>query len=546
MTDPYNNDAAQQGQPQQPAQPQPAQQQPASVVQPTQQQAPVPPQAANQGYQASQQQTYQQASYQQAYQQQPYQQASYQQTSYQAPANPAQPVKQPKKMSPNVKTFGIAFAGAALACVIGIGGFSVANGVKTGNGTTVTLGASSNTEITAQDSDGSLAETVASKALPSVAAIDVYTEDTSSSSLFGYGYGSNGSGSSSSDLTESSLGSGVVLSEDGYIVTNNHVIEGAAALKVTVGGEEYDADVVGTDESSDIAVVKLRDASGLTPIELGDSDNLTTGEWVMSIGSPFGLEQSVATGIVSATSRSQIMSNSSSSSGSDGYGYGYGNGSSSSSSSSSSGYTIYPNLIQTDAAINPGNSGGALVDKNGKLIGINTLITSYSGNYSGVGFAIPVNYAVNIAQQIIEGKTPTHAQLGVTLSTVNSQNAKRYGLSVDSGAYVTGVSSNSGAATAGLQTGDIITKFEGNKVESASDLMLDVRSKNPGDTVTIEVNRDGETKTMQVTLGSDESSQTSSSSSSTQKNGSNSGSNESLLNRLFNNGSSSSSKSDAA
>ena len=478
------------------------------------------------------------------YGQQPCNQQPYQQPSYQSPIPPAQPAQPQKKGPSTAKTFGTAFAGAALACVIGIGGFALVNGVGA-NGASVTLGATTNTQITAQDSDDSLAETVASKALPSVAAIDVYTEDTSST-LFGYGYGSNSSSSSSnsSSLTESSLGSGVVLSEDGYIITNNHVIEGAAALKVTVGGEEYDADVVGTDESSDIAVVKLRDASGLTPIELGDSDNLTTGEWVMSIGSPFGLEQSVATGIVSATSRSQIMSNSSSSSGSDGYGYGYGNGSSS--SSSSSGYTIYPNLIQTDAAINPGNSGGALVDKNGKLIGINTLITSYSGNYSGVGFAIPVNYAVNIAQQIIEGKTPTHAQLGVTLSTVNSQNAKRYGLSVDSGAYVTGVSSNSGAATAGLQTGDIITKFEGNKVESASDLMLDVRSKNPGDTVTIEVNRDGETKTMQVTLGSDESSQTSSSSSSTQKNGSNSSSNESLLNRLFNNGSSSSSKSDAA
>ncbi len=544
MTDPYNTDDAAS----QPTQPQPTQQ-PAgaasSAQQPTQQQAPVPPQVASQGYQASQQ-PYQQPYQQASYQQQPYQQ-SYQQTNYQAPvnaANPAQQAKQPKKMSPTAKTFGVAFAGAALACVIGIGGFSLVNGGKTASGNTVTLGASTNTEITAQDSDDSLAETVASKALPSVAAIDVYTEDTSSS-LFGYGYGSNGSSSSSSDLTESSLGSGVVLSEDGYIITNNHVIEGAAALKVTVGGEEYDADVVGTDESSDIAVVKLRDASGLTPIELGDSDNLTTGEWVMSIGSPFGLEQSVATGIVSATSRSQIMSNSSSSSGSDGYGYGYGYGNGSSSSSSSSGYTIYPNLIQTDAAINPGNSGGALVDKNGKLIGINTLITSYSGNYSGVGFAIPVNYAVNIAQQIIEGKTPTHAQLGVTLSTVNSQNAKRYGLSVDSGAYVTGVSADSGAATAGLQSGDIVTKFEGNKVESASDLMLDVRSKNPGDTVTIEVNRDGETKTLQVTLGSDESSQTSSSSSSTQKNSSSSGSNESLLNRLFNNGSSSSSKSDA-
>ncbi len=480
-----------------------------------------------------------------SYGQQPCNQQSYQQPSYQSPIPPVQP-KQPqpdgqKKPPSTAKTFGVAFAGAALACVIGIGGFAVANGGAK-SGTTVTLGATTNTQITAQESDDSLAETVASKALPSVAAIDVYTED-SSSSLFGYGYGSSGSSSNSSSLTESSLGSGVVLSEDGYIITNNHVIEGAAALKVTVGGEEYDADVVGTDESSDIAVVKLRDASGLTPIELGDSDNLTTGEWVMSIGSPFGLEQSVATGIVSATSRSQIMSNSSSGSGSNGYGYGYGNGSSSSSSSSA--YTIYPNLIQTDAAINPGNSGGALVDKNGKLIGINTLITSYSGNYSGVGFAIPVNYAVNIAQQIIEGKTPTHAQLGVTLSTVNSQNAKRYGLSVDSGAYVTGVSADSGAATAGLQSGDIITKFEGNKVESASDLMLDVRSKNPGDTVTIEVNRDGETKTMQVTLGSDESTQASSSSSSAQKNSSssNSGSssNESLLNRLFNNGSSSSS-----
>ncbi len=482
------------------------------------------------------------------YGQQPCNQQPYQQPSYQSPIPPAQPA-QPhaqKKAPSTAKTFGVAFAGAALACVIGIGGFSLVNGTGAG-GTSVTLGATTNTQITAQDSDDSLAETVASKALPSVAAIDVYTEDTSST-LFGYGYGSNSSSSSSSSLTESSLGSGVVLSEDGYIITNNHVIEGAAALKVTVGGEEYDADVVGTDESSDIAVVKLRDASGLTPIELGDSDNLTTGEWVMSIGSPFGLEQSVATGIVSATSRSQIMSNSSSSSGSDGYGYGYGYGNGSSSSSSSSGYTIYPNLIQTDAAINPGNSGGALVDKNGKLIGINTLITSYSGNYSGVGFAIPVNYAVNIAQQIIEGKTPTHAQLGVTLSTVNSQNAKRYGLSVDSGAYVTGVSSNSGAATAGLQSGDIITKFEGNKVESASDLMLDVRSKNPGDTVTVEVNRDGQTMTMQVTLGSDESTQTSSSSSSTQKNSSssNSGSNESLLNRLFNNGSSSSSQSNAA
>ena len=360
----------------------------------------------------------------------------------------------------------------------------------------------------------------------SVAAIDVYTAQASTD-VFGR------STSSSGALTESSLGSGVVLSEDGYIVTNNHVVAGADAFKVTVGGEEYDADVVGTDESSDIAVIKLRNASGLTPVEIGDSDNLTIGELVMSIGSPFGLEQSVATGIVSATSRSQIMSNSESS-GSDGYGYGYGG-----SSSQSGGYTIYPNMIQTDAAINPGNSGGALVDSNGKLIGINTLITSYSGNYSGVGFAIPVNYAVNIAQQIIEGKTPTHAQLGVSLSTVNSQNAKRYGLKVDSGAYISAVNSGSGAAEAGLEEGDIVTKFDGNSVSSASDLMLDVRSKNPGDKVTLEVNRNGYTKQVEVTLGSDESSQ----SAATQQNSGSSSSE--MLNRLLNN-SGSSSKNDAA
>ena len=401
------------------------------------------------------------------------------------------------------------------------------NGGPSDSGSSPVLGSQDSSSTSGdEDENLTLPESVAKKCLPSVAAIDVYTAQASTD-VFGR------STSSSGALTESSLGSGVVLSEDGYIVTNNHVVAGADALKVTVGGEEYDADVVGTDESSDIAVIKLRNASGLTPVEIGDSDNLTIGEWVMSIGSPFGLEQSVATGIVSATSRSQIMSNSESS-GSDGYGYGYGG-----SSSQSGGYTIYPNMIQTDAAINPGNSGGALVDSNGKLIGINTLITSYSGNYSGVGFAIPVNYAVNIAQQIIEGKTPTHAQLGVSLSTVNSQNAKRYGLKVDSGAYISAVNSGSGAAEAGLEEGDIVTKFDGNSVSSASDLMLDVRSKNPGDKVTLEVNRNGDTKQVEVTLGSDESSQ----SAATQQNSGSSSSE--MLNRLLNN-SGSSSKNDAA
>lgn len=492
-----------------PSEPQAAQPQ-ATQPQATQPQATTP---------LGQQPYYQQGAYQNQQQgayQQPYVAA---QTQHAASAGAAG-AKKPSGAT--ARTFGIAFAGAALACVLGLGGFGIYQAVTgSGSGTTTTLGATTNTDIQAESTDSTLAEAVAEKALPSVAAIDVYTSQSSSGSMYGYGYGS-GSSSGSSSLTQSSLGSGVVLSADGYIITNYHVIEGADALKVTVNGAEYDADVVGSDPSSDIAVIKARDASDLEPIELGDSDNLTIGEWVMSIGSPFGLEQSVATGIVSATSRSQIINSSTDS---------YGN--------STGEYTIYPNMIQTDAAINPGNSGGALVDEDGKLIGINTLITSYSGNYSGVGFAIPVNYAVNIAQQIIEGETPTHAQLGVSLTTVNSQTAKRYGLAVESGAYISSVYSGSGAEEAGIQQGDIVTAFNGEKVESASDLMIDIRALDPGDTATVTVNRKGQSIDIEVTLGSDESSQSSSSS---QQNGSSG----SMLERLLGNGSSSGSSQGAS
>ena len=388
------------------------------------------------------------------------------------------------KKTGGAKTFLLGFAGAAVACVIALGGFAMWQNAA-GSGSSTQLGSATSTTIDVNGEDTTLAEAVAAKCLPSVVAIDVYTEQSSMSGMFGmYGYGGSGSG----ELTETSLGSGVVISQDGYIITNNHVVEGADALRVTIDGQEYEAEVVGTDPSSDLAVVKAKDASGLTAVELGDSDNLTIGEWVMSIGSPFGLEQSVATGIVSATNRSQIMDSSTNA---------YGESES----------TIYTNMIQTDAAINPGNSGGALVDSDGKLIGINTLITSYSGNYSGVGFAIPVNYAMGIAQQIIAGETPSHAQLGVTMSTVNKQLAQRYGFAVDEGAYVSAVMNGSGAAEAGIQAGDIITKFDGESVTSASDLTMAVRSKNVGDTVQVEVNRDGQTLSMDVTLGSDSSSQ---------------------------------------
>lgn len=390
--------------------------------------------------------------------------------------------KEPKDRS-GLKTFALGFAGAAVACVLALGGSALLGNGVVPVATTVLGGSGS--EITAQDTSKTLAEQVSSKCLPSVVSIDVYVKESSLMGQYGGLFGMSGSNSGSSDsLTKSSLGSGVVLSEDGYIITNYHVIEGADALKVTIVSNEYDAELVGSDESSDIAVIKAKGVSGLTPIDIGDSDNLTVGEWVMSIGSPFGLEQSVATGIVSATSRSQIMS------AEDGSGE----------------YTIYPNMIQTDAAINPGNSGGALVDSQGRLIGINTMITSYSGNYSGVGFAIPVNYAISLAQQIIEGKTPTHAQLGVTLSSVDQNTASRYGFAVSEGAYISSVSSGSGAEKAGLQVGDIVTKFNDTKISSASDLMLAVRSQKVGSKVTVEFYRDNEVKTAEVTLGSDESS----------------------------------------
>lgn len=414
------------------------------------------------------------------------------------------------------KTFLMGFAGAALACVLALGGFAAWQGAGGAGGSTqgsTQLGSSTSTTIDVSGEDATLAEAVAAKCLPSVVAIDVYTEQSSASGIYGlYGYGGSGSG----ELTETSLGSGVVISEDGYIITNNHVVEGADALRVTIDGQEYEADIVGTDPSSDLAVVKAKDASGLTAVELGDSDNLTIGEWVMSIGSPFGLEQSVATGIVSATNRSQIMDSST-----DAYGQGES--------------TVYTNMIQTDAAINPGNSGGALVDADGKLIGINTLITSYSGNYSGVGFAIPVNYAMGIARQIIDGETPSHAQLGVTMSTVNKQLAERYGFAVDEGAYVSAVQRGSGAEAAGIQDGDIIVAFDGKKVTSASDLTIAVRSKAVGDKVSVEVNRDGQTLTMDVTLGSDADSQAAETQQQSQSQ-SGSGSMQEYLNNLFGGG----------
>ncbi len=341
-----------------------------------------------------------------------------------------------------------------------------------GSVSTTTSGSSSSKQtITIDSEDTTLAETVSAKALPSVVSITAITS-SSSSSIF--------STDSSSSSSSGSIGSGVVLDTDGNILTNNHVVTGADQITVSMNGESYEAELVGADTSSDLAVIKLKDVSAddLTPIEVGDSDDLNVGEWVMAIGSPFGNEQSVSTGIVSSLYRSTALP-------------------------STDGTYIYANMIQTDAAINPGNSGGALVNSNGELVGINSIIESYSGSSSGVGFAIPSNYAVKIAKQIIAGKTPEHAYLGVRLGTVTASNARQNNLSVNEGAYVGVVIDGSPAATAGLEKGDVITKVGDTDVASADSVIIALRSYDVGDKVTLTVQRGEETKEIEVTLGSD-------------------------------------------
>lgn len=328
-----------------------------------------------------------------------------------------------------------------------IGGTKVINTTNSAAGRTV--------NITSDGEDTSVAKAVAAKDLPSVVSVYVTNE--------------KGAG----------LGSGVILDTSGNIITNYHVVNGADEVSVNLDGKSFDATVVGTDASSDIAVIHADFGdTTLTPMEIGDSDQLVVGDWVMSIGSPFGLDQSVSSGVVSSLSRNTLLN-------------------------SSAGQTIYTNLIQVDAAINPGNSGGALVNEEGKLVGICTLFSSDTESFAGIGFAIPGNYAVNIANQIISGKTVEHANIGLSMQTVNSRVAKRNNLSVNQGAYVSAVTSGGPADKAGIKKGDVITAVNGDEISSADGMILAVRSHNIGDTITVTVVRDGETQDIAVTLGSD-------------------------------------------
>ena len=383
-----------------------------------------------------------------------------------APAQPASP--KPKKGRKSMKTFFIAFAGAAVACVLALGIFAAINPSNSGYTIKET---NSGITIDVDTDDMTLAEAVAAKTLPSVVNINVYA-NTSQQGMSPFGMLG---GQSTQQLQQTSLGSGVVLTADGYILTNNHVVDGADALEVVAEGETYEAKIVGTDPSSDLAVIKV-DGATLKPIEIGNSAELRVGEWVMAAGSPFGMEQSVSTGIVSAVNRSYADSQSG---------------------------AIYTNMIQTDAAINSGNSGGALVDAEGKLIGINTLIMSTSGTSSGVGFAIPVDYAFGIAEQLIQGKTPSHAQIGITPMTLTSELASRFGINASEGAIINSLTSGGAAEKAGLKVGDVIIKVNNESIASASDLVLAIRSHSPNDEVEVTYLRDGKEETTKVKLGAD-------------------------------------------
>ena len=318
--------------------------------------------------------------------------------------------------------------------------------------------------ITIENSEGATtAEAVAAKTINSVVTIYTYSNNSSWNQYF-----DNGGSSSSPDA----LGSGVIISNEGndcYILTNYHVVENISKAVVKVGDQQYEATAVGADAKTDLAVIKIN-ASGLTPMEWGDSSEVTVGEWVMAIGSPYGYENTVTTGIVSALYRSDVLS-----------------------SSDGLGTTVYTDMIQTDAAINPGNSGGALVDSEGKLIGINTYISSTSQSSAGLGFAIPSNEAKQIADQLMQGKEVSHASLGVTIQDSSDPQ----------GAKVASVFKDTAADKAGLQTGDVITKIDGQSVSSSNDVSVAVSSKAEGDTISITYVRNGQENTTEATLGSD-------------------------------------------
>jgi len=287
--------------------------------------------------------------------------------------------------------------------------------------------------------------------------------------------------------TRQSLGSGVIVDPKGYIITNNHVVDRATKIKVSVaGGKEYTAKVVGADELSDIAVIKIDGESSFPVAKVGDAKAMKVGDWVLAIGSPFGLEQSVTAGIISTTGR--VFD------GRDGYGIGS---------------MLFNDYLQTDAAINPGNSGGPLVNMNGEVVGINSFISTRSQQNAGVGFAVPSHIFASVYNQILERGKVQRGWLGVTMNTLpfTPSMAKYFGVKQGSGVLITGLTNEQGdtadtgpAAVAGIKPEDVIVEFGGKKIQSVQDLRLAVANTPPGQKTDVKAVRHGEEKTFRVTV----------------------------------------------
>jgi serine protease Do len=272
---------------------------------------------------------------------------------------------------------------------------------------------------------------------------------------------------------QSSLGSGVIVDPAGYIITNNHVIANADEIKIVMSDKrEFSGKVVGTDPKTDLAVLRIENGNkDLPTIKWGDSDKLEVGEYVLAIGNPFGLNQTVTMGIVSAVGRANV------------------------------GIADYEDFIQTDAAINPGNSGGAMVNARGELVGINTAIFSRSGGYMGIGFAVPSNMVRNVMDSLIESGKVVRGWLGVSIQGVTPDLAKNFGLPDAKGALVSEVLPGSPAAKAGIKSGDVIVDFDGKYVEDQTALRNIVAQTPVGKNVKVKVVRDKKTKTVRVNIG---------------------------------------------
>ena len=301
-----------------------------------------------------------------------------------------------------------------------------------------------------------------------VTAVDV--RRSAPSSIFDFFFGYEGTPEKRERVGS---GSGVIIRPDGYIVTNNHVVEGASKIEVTLNNNKsYEATLIGTDPATDVALIKI-EAQGLPVVPFGDSDNLRLGEWVLAIGSPYDLRSTITAGIVSAKGRSMPNYKEE--------------------------FKI-ESFIQTDAAVNPGNSGGALVNKAGELVGVNTAIISQTGSYTGYSFAIPSNIVKKICSDLIDYGSVKRALLGVTMTPVTDEIAKDLKLSSVQGVYIKEVLKGSAADEAGIREGDVLVAIDSMKVVNASDVQAKVNNFYPGDKALMTVVRDGKEKTVEVTF----------------------------------------------